>query len=71
MCNLGRVVEIRGGGLILEGGEGEKYLTNASDLSDCQPLKSASRTYLVVWFYNIYPIYCKLLKLYPDNKIDR
>ena len=38
MCNLGRVVEIRGGGLFLEGGEGEKYLTNASDLFDCQPL---------------------------------
>jgi len=71
VCNLGRVVEIRGDGLILEGGEGEKYLTNASDLSDCQPFKSASCTYLVVWFYNIYPIYCKLLKLYPDNKIDR
>jgi len=68
VCNLGRVVEIRGGGLILEGGEGEKYLTNASDLSDCQPLKSASRTYLVVWFYNIYHIYCKLLELYSVNK---
>jgi len=71
VCNLGRVVEIRGGGLFLEGGEGEKYLTNASDLFNCQPFKSASCTYLVVWFYNIYPIYCKLLKLYPDNKIDR
>ena len=38
MLVLGRVVEIRGGGLILEGGGVEKYLTNASDLFDCQPL---------------------------------
>ena len=60
-----------GGGLILEGGEGDKYLTNASDLSDCQPFKSASRTYLVVWFYNIYLIYCKLLKRDKDKKKDR